>query len=162
VVSNPEIEISGVIKNGNGLTINGQGVEITGGKFRHRLKLAEGDNNLVFSCTDELGNVTRMEKPVLLDFNPPDLIDYRFSPVQTAGGEAVRLILRAKDSSTLKRLVPFTASIGDFKYSGHLIYNKSLGRYEAQLFVPAEYGGRLSLDSVELEDFYGNSKEYKL
>ncbi|MBC8277096.1 MAG: FecR domain-containing protein [FCB group bacterium] len=162
VVSNPEIEISGAINNGKSLTINGDEVEIGGGKFRHCLKLAEGVNNLIFSCTDELGNVTRMEKQVLLDFNPPDLIDYRFSPVRTAGGEAVSLILRAKDSSTLKRLVPFTASIGDFKYSGHLVYNKSLGRYEAQVFVPAEYGGRLSLDSVELEDFYGNSKEYKL
>ena len=162
VVNNPELEISGEIINGISLTINGQNAEINGGRFSHRLVLKEGSNNLIFNCTDELGNVTRLEKQVLLDFTPPKLVDYRFSPARTSGGEAVRLILRAQDSSTLKRLAPFTASIGDFKLNGHLVYNKSRGRYEAKMYIPAEYTGQLSLDSVELEDFSGNGKVYEL
>ena len=162
VYSKSELEIRGEIRNGTGFSVNDKTIELTGGKFSCVISLKEGENNLVFTCSDELGNMTRLEKQVLLDFSPPKLIDYRFSPAQTTGGEAVKLIVRADDRSSLKRIVTYTVRLGEYKHNGHLVYNKSLGYYEAQLFIPVEYGGRLTLESVELEDYYGNSKVYKL
>ncbi len=160
-------EISGTVQDGNYLELNGEAVPIQDKEylknyFLHPAELNPGVNHLNFLARDQVGNIAKIVKEIFLDLEPPEIKDYSFSIDKVKGGESVNLILQAKDATGLVKAAPFSAEIGKYIYTGHILRTGSDGNYSGSFIVPRNVKGEIKLKSVKLSDYLGNSKEYKI
>ena len=160
-VSDKKLTISGELKGGAELTINGEEVNLSGEKFEKTFDLKNGGNKFRFACSDEVGNMTLLEKEVFYDDRPPEIVSYNLSLINALGGETVTLTVKVKDDSEIKKAAPFAVSIGAFSCNGILKLDRQNNVYSGQFYVPENVKGKVKLNSVRLEDYSGNSKDYK-
>ena len=159
VTSDTLVIVSGEIKDGHKLTIDGSEIDLAGGKFRAEIQVKSGENSILFTAYDKAGNETRMEQKIRMDNKPPKLIKYSITPNRVKGGEIVQISVHATDDSGLKKAASFTIQVADFTFNGFLRYKKSEKRYEGTVTIPAGKSGTISLKKIILEDSQGNSKE---
>ncbi|MFW6386801.1 MAG: discoidin domain-containing protein, partial [Bacillota bacterium] len=70
-----EVEVSGDVVEDYpaSLTVNGNEIEISDGKFSDQIQLpGEGENQLIYTVADRAGNVTERENLVTVDTQPPE------------------------------------------------------------------------------------------
>lgn len=160
-ISDKKLKLSGDLKEGKYLTINGEETELSAGRFEKTVDLKPGSNKFKFSCRDEVGNMTLLEKEVFFDNQAPVIINYNLSAVNVSGGETINLTVKVKDDSEIKKAAPYNVKIGNFSYDGILKLDRQNSVYSGQFHVPENLKGKVKLNSVTLEDYIGNSKEYK-
>jgi len=162
VVAADTLRLSGAILGATNLKINEQEIKFANDRFVNRLQLKAGMNLIQIIATDFAGNVTALEKRVVLDREPPKLLQHQIISQTTANAKLIQIEVKAQDASAMKRTAKFILQAGSFSYSGYLKFNPASQAYEETATLPKDAPDGVKLKSVVLEDYYGNQKEYQL
>jgi hypothetical protein len=160
VTTEQKLTLSGRVRYGTALRINGREVTLTEGEFKETVELKPGSNYLRLEARDAVKNVTIVEKELVLDQQAPSLQKVEFSINKAKGGELIHIKVYAKDSSRMKRAASYTVKVSSFVYNGFLILSRSKGVFVGNVRLPKNVRGKVKLTKVFLEDYYGNRKEY--
>jgi hypothetical protein len=160
VTTEQKLTLSGRVRYGTALRINGREVTLTEGEFKETVELKPGSNYIRLEARDAVKNVTIVEKELVLDQQAPSLQKVEFSKNKAKGGELIRIKVYAKDGSRMKRAAPYTVKVSSFVYNGFLILSRAKGVFVGNVRLPKNVRGKVKLTKVLLEDYYGNRKEY--
>jgi hypothetical protein len=160
VTTKQMLPLAGKVLYGTGLRINGRKVSLAEGEFSETIELKPGTNSIRLEASDEVKNLTIVEKSVILDKQPPSFLNVALSQKTAKGGELVSIEVYAKDLSIMKRSAPFTLTVGSFVYNGFLSLSRANRVYVGNVRLPQNARGKVRLTKVLLEDYYGNRKEY--
>lgn len=160
ITADPSIAISGSIRHVARLTVNNAEVGLEADRFQQTLSLNPGVNTITFSGTSQTGISTVLTKLVVLDNEPPALLDHTFQQEKAPGGARISIEVKARDNSALKRTATYKYQIGDSEFSGYLKFNKSSQSYLGTVNLSVNTTEAVALTSVTLEDYYGNRNEY--
>jgi len=155
------LSIKGKVEDAESFSLNKSPVSLQDGQFSMAIDLKPGANRLSFVAGDLVGNVTRIEKEVLFDPDPPRLLKYEISLGKGEDKNQVSVIVKAQDLTGLIKTAPFTVQIGKQSHAGHMILSGSKGRYTGSFSIPESGGHIIKFKSVTLSDYLGNSKEYR-
>jgi len=162
VVAADTLRLAGAIRGATNLTINEKEIKFANERFAVELQLKPGLNLIQIIATDFAGNVTTLEKRMVLDREPPKLLQHQITPLFTAKAKLLQISVKAQDASAMKRTAKFILQAGSFSYSGYLKFNPAAQAYEETMTLPANAPDGVKLKVVVLEDYYGNWKEYQL
>jgi LysM repeat protein len=160
VTTKKKFTLSGRVRYGTALRINGREVLLIKGAFKKTVELKPGSNYIRLEARDAVKNVTIVEKELVLDQQAPSLQRVELSKKKVKGGELLRIEVYAKDSSRMKRAAPYTVEVSSFVYDGFLILSRSKGVFVGNVRLPKNVSGTVKVTKVLLEDYYGNRKEY--
>ncbi len=158
--STQTVDVSGLVVDGETLLLNGRSVPLREGRFEVTVELTAGSNRISLMATDRAGNRAAGAFDVVLDREPPALQGYAFTETQVSGGETVALEVRASDISAIQRAAPYGVRVGAWTYESILRFRPSTATFYGTLVVPVDVSGRLVLEFLELEDYYGNGRRY--
>jgi len=162
VTASDTLRLSGAVLEATSLQINSEEIKFANDRFAAALQLKPGLNLIQITAQDFAGNVTTLEKRVMLDREPPKLLRHQITPQTTANAKLMQIEVKAQDASALKRTAKFILQSGSFSYSGYLKFNPASQTYEETVTLPQDAPEGVKLKSVVLEDYYGNQKEYQL
>jgi len=162
VVATDTLRLAGAILGATNLTINEKEINFSHERFVAALQLKPGLNLIQIIATDFAGNITTLEKRVVLDREPPKLLQHQITPLFTVKAKLLQISVKAQDASAMKRTAKFVLQAGSFNYSGYLKLNPASQAYEETVTLPANAPDGVKLKAVVLEDYYGNQKEYQL
>ncbi|GEM_PF-387279 len=162
VTASDTLRFAGAVLEATSLQINGVEIKFANDRFAAALQLKPGLNLIQITAQDFAGNVTTLEKRVLLDREPPKLLRHQITPQTSAAAKLLQIEVKAQDASALKRTAKFLLQSGSFSYSGYLKFNPASQTYEETVTLPSDAPEGVKLKSVVLEDYYGNQKEYQI
>lgn len=162
VAASDTLRLAGTALDATNLKINEKDVSLSNEKFVSVLQLKPGVNLIQFIATDFAGNVATVEKRVVLDREPPQLLQHQLTPLFSAKAKLLQISVKAQDASAMKRTAKFVLQSDSFSYSGYLKLNPASQIYEETVTLPANAPEGTKLKAVVLEDYYGNLKEYQL
>jgi hypothetical protein len=162
VVAADTLRISGAILGATNLKINEREIKFANDRFVADLQLQAGLNIIQIFANDFAGNVTALEKRIVLDREPPKLLQHQITSQVTANAKLIKIEVKAQDASAMKRTAKYDLQAGSFSYSGYLKFNPASQAYEETATLPKDAPEGIKLKAVMLEDYYGNKKEYQL
>jgi len=164
-----EISLTGQVEGAAVLKLNGKEVMLEKEKekagsssFQVSTQLSPGMNPLRFEASDRVENLSVVEKEILLDADPPRLIDYSLSLREAKGGEEIRVTVRAEDVSDLVKASAFVIQIGNWTYKGQMVRSGAKKEYAVSFRVPNNVKGKVKLKSLALSDYLGNKQELRI
>ena len=155
------LNLKGNVIDGKGLKINKNDVELSDGRFDETIELRPGKNIIQLIATDSAGNATSLVKEITFDQEAPKFLKYELSHKVASGGENVSINVFAEDVSGMKRAAKFTLQVGQWTYTDYLRLSRAMNYYQHTISLPKQAKGKIKLKSVELEDYYGNKKQYE-
>ncbi len=162
LTSAPEVLLAGSTEADASVTLNGQIVTLTDGRFEQTVTLKPGDNLIELISTDAAGNVRIDKSTVKLDQEPPRLVSAA-GQAGTSGGEPVLMVeVVAEDASGLAKAAPFVVAVGDRTFPGFLRYNKAAKTYQGSLVIRDANVADARLTQVVLQDDAGNSQTFDI
>ncbi len=156
VAARDTLEIAGAVLHAVNLTCNGAAVALQNNRFTHIVVLQPGKNLITFQAKDELANECTVQKEVMLDKTPPELINHSVVIKSTPAGDVVEVKITARDGSGLRRTASVELQAGDMLTSGYLLFNQTAQTYEGSFKYPKGTVKEAELKSLVLEDYYGN------
>lgn len=156
------IRITGETEPDAMLTLNGEPLALTDGRFDETIPLVLGDNLVELIATDAAGNVQVDKSVVTFDDEPPQLVSADGAPANSGGQSALTINVVANDATGLAKAAPFVVVAGDRNFTGYLRYNRAAGTYQAVVVIPADILDSARLAQVELQDDAGNSRVYEI
>jgi Glucodextranase, domain B/FecR protein len=135
------------------LEINGVESRLSDGRFDVELPLVPGSNSFDLVASDATGNVSLKHIQILLDIDPPEIVQIDLGRPNGVTGP-IELKIEAHDASGLQQAAPFVISIGGTEREGFLRCDATSGICRASL--PAE-AGVLELIELIVEDYAGNA-----
>lgn len=157
VTGNADLHLEGWVRDGRWFWINGAEVVLGDrGAFAVDIPLELGENRLRLEARDEVRNLTILERTVTRDADPPTLTLIDITPTRVTDGGRVYVRVQAEDPSGLVRAAPFTLAVGEFSYDGLLVLSRGDGTYNGAVAIPPGTSGRVTLQSLILEDYFGN------
>ncbi len=153
---------SGKVTNTKVLLFNGNTIPVTDGSFSVNVPLLEGTNEIIFTAENKYRNKSTLRRVIKLDTTPPELISYAVTPKKVKGEGIIKLEVKAKDQSDLKRTVKVIYNVGMKSYTEYLKYNESTGSYFGMVSVNSNGIDEISFQLILLEDQLGNIREYNL
>ncbi len=154
------LALRGKIEGGTELQIDGRPTQLIDEGFDDTVTLRQGVNRIELAANDLVGNVSVEKLEIVLDQEPPQLVETSVSKNRASGGDAVTVNVVARDTSGVKQAAPFTLQVGDRSFSDFLRFNKTSQSYRATVILPNDASGAIALKDVELEDYAGNRKRY--
>ncbi len=160
-----QIVLSGTVSEQGTLTLNNRPVRLSDRVFKETVSLSEGDNELLLVAKDLAGNWSSWKRTVVLDSQPPEIIQKKLSVLTTKGGEAVGLTVWIRNSGVgTERSGSFTLEINRILFRGTL---KRAERTEedditfaGNVFVLPGVAGAVKVRDIRIEDMLGNAAEY--
>ena len=175
VISSPTAQkkliIAGETEGAASLTLNGAEIPLTVSEakseirnpkslFNFPFELKAGKNLMRVEARDAVGNISIFEKEILSDSDAPVIAGYDLSQKKAKGGDELRVTVRVKDASGIKKIAPFEMKIGESDYAGQMLRSDSGGEYIGVFRVPGNISGTVKLKSITLSDYLGNTKKY--
>ena len=175
VISSPTAQkkliIAGETEGAASLTLNGADIPLTVSEakseirnpkslFNFPFELKAGKNLMRVEARDAVGNISIFEKEILFDSDAPVIAGYDLSQKKAKGGDELRVTVRVKDASSIKKIAPFELKIGESDYAGQMLRSDSGGEYIGVFRVPGNISGTVKLKSITLSDYLGNTKKY--
>jgi hypothetical protein len=154
------LPLRGRLPDGQRLLIDGEPAELIDGTFDEAVTLRQGRNAIELVATDLVGNVSVEKLEVVLDQEPPQLVEQGVTPGRAAPGDRVSVEVVASDASGMKQAAPFTLQVGDGTVSDFLRFDPSRGSYRSTFVVSEGMQGAVALKEIELEDYAGNRQRY--
>ena len=154
------LPLRGKVEGGTELLVDGRPTQLIDEAFDETVTLKQGANRIELVASDLVGNVGVEKLEIVLDQEPPQLIEKSVSKDRASGGDTVTVNVVASDTSGMKQAAPFTLQVGDRLLSDFLRFNKSSQSYRSTLVLPKDATGPIALKDVELEDYAGNRKRY--
>ena len=155
------INIKGMAQDSVSLKLNDKNIDLKKYYFNSFVDLKPGNNLLRFESQDLAGNISVIEKNIILDQKAPQIIDIKVSPEYVKKAEKVHIEVFVKDETALTKIAPYSLDIDSYTYSGHLILSNKKEKYETIFNIPGKIKGKVILNFVELSDYLGNKKKYK-
>ena len=155
------LPLRGRLPDGQRLLIDGEPAELIDGTFDEAVTLRQGRNAIELVATDLVGNVSVEKLEVVLDQEPPQLVEQGVTPGRAAPGDRVSVEVVASDASGMKQAAPFTPPSGR-----RAPYPTSCAstRRAAAIGRLSSYSegmqGAVALKDIELEDYAGNRQRY--
>ncbi len=175
VLSSPTAQkkllIEGETEGAASLRLNGTDIPLTASEskpeirnpislFSFPFELKPGKNFIRLEARDTAGNIRVFEKEILSDSDAPVLAGYDLSPKKAKGGDEVRLTVRVRDATDIKKIAPFEVIIGESDYAGQMLRSDTREEYVGVFRVPGKISGTVKLRSLTLSDYLGNTKKY--
>ena len=160
ITSQSKILVSGSVEQGCVLYVNSENIEVISGRFSHSVLLNEGSNDIVISAIDKSGNKSTISYYPILDTTPPEFVGHKIIRSIT-DPSVVKIEVSATDDAGMKKAAKCTVSIDGNPFSKLLLLNEASGKYELQ-FVLTNPSSTVLLQSVVLEDYLNNSRDYKV
>ncbi len=157
-VNDAEININGTVENCSKLSLNGSPLKIAGNRFSGNIALNEGENILSFTGSDDFGNNVTIERRVIRDSQPPELITFNSSKGKDS--EYYTFSVTAKDNSGLKKLCVASVEDENGTHSVNLLLDASGLIYTGK--IVKKLSGKVEYLSITLEDYLGNKKTYSI
>ncbi len=154
--------LRGHVEPGAAFLVNGRGTPETDGRFKEPVRLNPGENIIEMRATDRVGNSAAERWNVVVDQDPPELLDQRIAPNRIARGGKVTVEVKARDRSGLRQTAQVTVAVGDGLYTDYLRLNEPSQSYQATLTLPPGAEGPVALKDIVLEDYVGNTRRYRL
>ncbi len=154
------LPLRGQVEGGAELLIDGRPTQLIDQAFDETVTLKQGANQIELVASDLVGNVGVEKLEIVLDQQPPELIEKSLSKDRASGGDTLTVNVVARDPSGMKQAAPFSLQVGDRLLSDFLRFNKSSQSYRSTLVLPKDASGPIALKDVELEDYAGNRKRY--
>jgi hypothetical protein len=154
------LPLRGKVEGGVELLVDGQAAQLLDEAFDQTVTLRPGANRIELVASDLVGNVGVEKLEIVLDQEPPALVEKSLSKNRAEGGDAVTVNVVASDTSGMKQAAPFTLQVGDRLLSDFLRFNRSSQSYRSTLVLPNDATGAIALREVELEDYADNRKRY--
>ncbi len=162
VTGEETITVSGSVRDGDLLSVNGESVQLgESGSFATEVALHQGANSIRLEARDLVRNVTLIEREIVVDSEPPEVIRVDISDRTASGGDRLTISVYARDSSEMARAAQFTLEVASFVYEGYMVLDKADNAYRTQVTLPDHVSGRVQVRSIVLEDYYGNNREYR-
>jgi FecR protein/LysM domain len=154
------LPLRGRLPGGQRLLIDGEAAELIDDTFDETITLRPGRNAVELVAMDLVGNVSVEKLDVVLDQEPPQLVEQGVTPGRAAPGDRVSVEVVASDASGMKQAAPFTLQVGDATVSDFLRFDPSRGSYRSTFVVSEGMQGTVALKDIELEDYAGNRQRY--
>ncbi len=154
------LPLRGKVEGGVALRVDGQPTQLIDESFDRTVTLRQGTNRIELVASDLVGNVGVEKLEIVLDQEPPQLVEKSVSKDRATGGDTVTINVVATDASGMKQAAPFTLQVGDRSVSDFLRFNKTSQSYRSTIVLPKDASGAIALKDVELEDYAGNRKRY--
>jgi hypothetical protein len=154
------INLQGIVTDAVSFRINEKEVQLKKYRFNYDVNLKPGKNLFRFESHDLAGNISVIEKQIILDQKAPQITAMKISPGKIKPGEKAYIEIFVHDETALTRVAPFEVKVDTNLYSGYLLFSKSKGKYETFFSAPGLIKGKVNLVSVELSDYLGNKKKY--
>lgn len=151
------LPVRGRILNSDRVLLNGRDIPLAGDRFDEVITLQEGSNTVELSARDQVGNLTVQSWQIILDREPPNMIDHK---VSKAGEGRVVVEIRAEDENGLAKAAPFTLEADGGQIKGFLKYNKLSGSFKSYVNVASVEN--VALKDIELLDDAGNRIRVKI
>ncbi|MBN2354875.1 FecR domain-containing protein [candidate division KSB1 bacterium] len=158
ISSEDTLTLQGEVAHAARLQYNDEPVTIVDGKFSHTIKLNPGLNVVKLTAFDQLNNECIIQKEVVLDRTPPELLDYSVVKKAAVPDDVFEIKVKAKDSSGLRRTASVEVEAGDMLSSGFLRFNTTTNTYEGAFKFPRGTIAAVKIKTLVLEDYYGNQK----
>ncbi|MFC1715605.1 FecR domain-containing protein [Candidatus Poribacteria bacterium] len=155
------LNLSGSVIDGKKLMLNRSDIQLSDGRFDETIQLKPGKNRIRMTATDHVGNASFLEGEVIFDQTAPKLLKHDLSHKVASGGESVSINVYAEDVSGMKRAAKLTLQVGGWTHTDYLKFSSAMGCYQRVVHLPEQVAGAIKLKSVELEDYYGNKKQYQ-
>lgn len=162
VSSADTLRLAGMVSGATSFKINEKEIKLVNEQFAEIVRLQTGANLIRLTATDFAGNVATMEKRVVLDQEPPTLVQQQVTPLFTTNAKLLQISVKAQDASAMKRTAKYVLQTANFSYTGYLKFNHASQAYEETVTLPKDAPEGIKLKSVVLEDYCGNKKEYQL
>jgi len=160
ITNKSKLNIKGMAQDAVFFQINNKIIELKQDRFDTYINLKSGNNLLRFESQDLAGNISVIEKIIILDQKAPQIMDIKISPVSIKKGEKVHIEIIVKDDTSLIKTAPYAIQVNSNQYNGYLILSKNKGTYETFFKAPGLIKGKVHLKTVELSDYLGNKKKY--
>jgi fibronectin type 3 domain-containing protein len=160
ITNKSKINIQGMAKDAISFCINEKNFPLNNDRFNADVNLKQGNNLLRFESQDLAGNISVIEKKIILDQKAPRIKSIKISPRKIKQGERVYIEIFVNDETTLTRVAPYEVKIDSNLYTGYLLFSKNKGKYETYFKAPNLIKGIVHLVSVEFSDYLGNRKKY--
>ncbi len=160
ITSRKELTVSGTVEAGNSIFINKKKIDLNGDRFTQDILLKEGSNDIVISVLDKAGNDSTNSFYIVLDTTPPEFTGHQIIRSITDPSE-VKIEVNASDKAGMKKAIKSIVSIDGEPVGKLLLLNETSGKYELR-FVLTKPSATVRLESVMLEDYLNNSREYKV
>lgn len=159
VTSAEQIILSGAVSEEASLTLNGKEVTLTDKSFKETVPLAEGDNNLLLVAEDRAGNRSFWKTSILRDSQPPQILSATLSPIETKGGEMVRLAAKIEDAGVgTAKSGSFVAEVNGRPFKGILKYTgEKPDNFIGSIFILPGLAGKVKLREIRVQDMLGNA-----
>ncbi len=162
VTNQSALSLRGRVEEGNRLKINGNEVVLEeNGRFEHPVTLHLGNNEFLLEAEDRAGNRDSARRRITLDQEAPELLDYQLSPRRVRAGQPISLEIRARDPGGMKAVAGYRLRVGENRYQGILRLCPRGDCYRGEQRLPPQAEGRAHLESIRLEDYPGNAREYR-
>jgi hypothetical protein len=153
VVGKDSLALEGEVGDAVSLSVNGDAITMSEGRFAHEVLLAPGRNVIELVAEDAVGNVAVKQVSTVFDTEPPEVLGVTLSrPDGDAGG--IQIEVRARDGSGLRQAASFVIEIAGREVSGYLRCDTAAETCRGVL--PPEPGD-LFLVEVMIEDYVGNA-----
>lgn len=156
------LPLRGRAEGARSLSVNGRSVQLMDDLFDETVTLHQGANHFELIATDPVGNVRVERFDVELDQEPPEILGYDLSSRTLRSGEPLRIEVKARDISGLRKVASVRIRIGETDYADLLELSGATGTYRGTLLPPPGAAGRVTLTEVEIEDYAGNKARLKL
>jgi hypothetical protein len=161
ITNKSKLNIKGMVQDAFSFQINHNNIELKEYRFDTDINLQPGNNILRFESQDLAGNISVIEKKIILDQKAPQIMDIKISPVSIKQGGKVHIKVFVKDDTSLIKTAPYTIQVNSDQYNGYLILSKNKGTYKTIFKAPGSIKGKVHLKTVELSDYLGNKKKYR-
>jgi len=160
ITNKSRINIKGIAQDAVSFKINDITFDLTNYLFNSYINLKPGNNLLRFECQDLAGNISEIEKNVILDQKAPQITDINISPESIQAGGKVHIEVFVNDDTAPVKTAPYAIKVNSKQYTGYLMFSKNKKKYETFFKAPGTVKGPVYLTSVELSDYLGNKKRY--
>ncbi|MEL7098705.1 MAG: FecR domain-containing protein [Pseudomonadota bacterium] len=147
------VDVSGDAGDAVALTLGGQDVPLTGGRFEATVTLEPGQNGFDLIASDAVGNVAATRLSTLYDIDPPEILRTDLSRPSGSSGPIV-IEAEATDASGLRQAASYLIEVSGVEREGWLRCDNATGLCTATL--PPEPGD-LRLIEIVIEDYAGNA-----
>ena len=157
-----ELLLSGNISEKSSVSLNGSEIEYAKKQFDETVELKPGTNSIQLIAQDYAGNISFLDRKIILDRHPPKFLSYKLSQKVASGGESFFVSVLAEDESGLKEAAEFKIQAGEYVHTGFLKLNNATRTYHGTVNLPEQAKGKIRLSYVKLSDYNDNHKEYDI
>lgn len=154
-----KLTITGNVLDTDILLVNSAKYELVNNNIDTIINLKEGENFVSIIAKDRAGNSAKIEKNVLLDITPPELLKHSLKRVSGKPKRTYMLEISTRDYSSIKRISKVFFKVDNKEIVKYIERVGTTNNYKAKIDF-STFASKPILKKIVLSDYLDNSKEY--